>query len=145
MTEAPPAVIREIEAALREQGLGACRLDPLSRFQGTKRGRYAFLAEAEDGSRVKVRHLAAVEAAEQLERLREGLEPAFVPVLARHGPILIERWIEGRAPSAEEAEARAEEAGALLGRLHARPLGAAAPAEQGTAGYRAAPRRTWSS
>ena len=137
MTEAPPAVIREVQAALREQGLGACRLVPLSRFQGTKRGRYAFLAEADDGSPVKVRHLAAVEVAEQLERLREGLEPAFAPVLARHGPVLTERWIEGRTPTAEEAEARAEEAGALLGRLHARPAGSAAPAEQGTAGYRA--------
>lgn len=135
MTAGPPQVIAEIEAALREHGMGRCRLLPLSRFQGTKRGRYTFRAESEDGSRVKARHLATAEAARELERLRRGLEPAFAPVLARHGAVLLEQWVEGRRFATDDAEARAEEAGALLGRLHLRPLEVAAPPEQSTAGY----------
>lgn len=135
MNAEPPQVIAEIAAALREAGLGRCRLLPLSRFQGTKRGRYTFLAESEGGSRVKARHLATTEAARELERLRRGLEPAFAPVLGRHGPVLLERWVEGRQLDADDADARAEEAGALLGRLHVRPLEIAAPPQQSTAGY----------
>lgn len=135
MSETPAAVTEEIEATLEEHRLHTVRLVPISRFHGTKRGRYTFLSEGEDGSRVKVRYLVTSEAARKLEELRSGLEPAFAPVLHRRGAVLVERWVEGRPLSTEEAEARAEGAGALLGRLHARTVADGIPAEQSTAGY----------
>jgi hypothetical protein len=136
IADTPPEIAAEIHFALRTEGLSQAQLSPLSRYQGTKRGRYAFLAESPDGARVKVRHLGSRAAAEEVEGLRRGLEPAFAPVLARHGAVLIERWVEGRPLGAGEAEAYAEEAGALLGRLHAAALPAGAAREQSTADYR---------
>jgi Ser/Thr protein kinase RdoA (MazF antagonist) len=135
VTAPPAAVAAEIEAALRRQGLGPCRLTPLSRYQGTKRGRYAFLAESSDGRRVKVRHLASCEAAEEVEGLRRKLEPAFAPVLARHGAVLVEAWVEGRPLEDREAGSYAEEAGALLGRLHGLALEGSGQAELSTSDY----------
>jgi aminoglycoside phosphotransferase (APT) family kinase protein len=133
--EAPPQVRAEIEAALSQVGFEAVRLLPLSRYQGRKHGRYAFAAEAADGARLKVRHLSSAEKAAELERLRRGLEPAFAPVVARRGAVLVEEWVDGRPLAGEVPAARAEEAGALLGRLHAAPL-ADGPVERSTAGYR---------
>ena len=121
VTETAPPVEVEIGAALDEHGLGPRRLVPISRFQGRKHGRYAFLALAEDGRKVKARHVVSAEDAQRLCELREGLEPGFAPVLDRHGPVLVEEWIEGVDASEEEAARRAGEAGSLLGRLHAAP------------------------
>src|SRR5262249_37719541 len=49
-----------------------------------------------------------------------------------HGSVVLEAWVDGEPPTAPEAEARAEEAGALLGRLHARSLGPTIPAAVST-------------
>jgi hypothetical protein len=136
VTEAPAQVIAEIEAALRAEGLVSCRLLPVSRYQGSKRGRHAFLAEAADERRVKVRHLVEEPVAAELERLRRGLEPAFAPVLARHGAVLVEPWVDGRPFDEDDAETRTAEAGGLLGRLHGRALEAEeVPIEQSTSRY----------
>jgi hypothetical protein len=122
MSEAPSEVIAGVTAALEEHGADHWRLEPISRFQGMKHGRYAFFAEAADGTRLKVRHLPSADAARELERLRAGLEPSFSPVLRRTGPVLVEAWIEGRELRGEDAERHAHEAGGLLARLHATPL-----------------------
>jgi hypothetical protein len=47
---------------------------------------------------------------------------AFVYPIARSSRVLVEPWIEGAALGPREAEVRAEEAGALMGCLHAIPL-----------------------
>ena len=63
-----------------------------------------------------------VSAPAHLLELRAGLEAAFGPALAHHGRVLLEEWIDGAPLSESDAEERAEEAGALLGRLHTRAL-----------------------
>jgi hypothetical protein len=124
----------EIEAALDAHGFEPRRLVPISLFQGdNKGGRYAFLVECDDGRRVKARHLGDEEEARRLCELREGLEPAFAPVLGRRGAVLLETWVDGVDAGAEEAERRSAEAGGLLGRLHAMPLAGGAGRPQDTA------------
>jgi len=112
--------------ALREAGFDAGPLEPISAYRGEfKFGRYAFLATA-GGARAKARVFADEPTAAEQERLRAGLEDAFTPVLARHGRALVEPWIEGAPMDESESDRRLAEAGALLGRLHAR-----APVESG--------------
>ena len=129
------ALRREIDAALEQHGIGAQRLVPISPIKERSGGRAAYRVDADDGRRVKLRYLGSPEDARRLRELRAGLEPAFVPVLACYGAILIEEWIEGSLLAEADAEAWAEEAGALLGRLHATPLGGEAPVRRST--------RTW--
>lgn len=134
---APDQVQRDVEAALDAHGLGPCRLWPISPLPGRNGGRLAYRAQAQDGRVVKARHLTSREEAARLCALRAGLEPAFAPILARYGAVLVEEWVDGRQlPTDEGAEARAEEAGALLGALHVTPLPADAPSRLPTASWR---------
>jgi hypothetical protein len=134
MTE-PVASSGEIEEALTHFGLRLRGLTPVSPL-GTRKGRRrAYRVECEDGRTVKVRQVDSVEDARRLCRLRAGLEEAFAPVLAQHGPVLLEEWIEGVPLSGVDAEARLEEAGALLGRLHARALDPDEPVARSTRGW----------
>ena len=94
-------------------------LSPLGLAKGR---RLAYRVEAEDGSLVKLRVFESEVSARENEALRAGLERAFAPVRARSGRILLEHWIDGAPLSESAAQERAAEAGALLGRLHARPL-----------------------
>jgi hypothetical protein len=113
----------EVLGALARHGARAPRLTPISAFPGVKGGgRHAFRVDAGGGAILKARHMGREEDARDLQRLREGLEPAFVPVLAREGAILIEPWVPGTAP-VDNGEPIAERAGALLGRLHTFPAG----------------------
>ncbi len=119
LTEAPTAIEREVAAALEQHRFRADRVLPISPFQGKKQGRFTFLAIDADGAKLKARRFPDAASAERQEAFREGLEPAFAPVLARHGAVLLEAWIEGSAVDAEPSAALLAEAGALLGRLHA--------------------------
>jgi hypothetical protein len=112
------AMTREIEEALDREGLRPRRSVPISRPEVRKRRRFTYRVELEDGRTIKVRQLESVEAASRLLELRVGLEEAFAPAMARHGPVLLETWIEGVPLTELDPEARVEEAGALLGRLH---------------------------
>jgi thiamine kinase-like enzyme len=80
------------------------------------------------GATIKARRLEDEATARALCDLRRELPPAFVPVLARHGRVLLEPWIDGeelhgRSPSEEELAA----AGALLAALHTLTTAAGQP------------------
>jgi Ser/Thr protein kinase RdoA (MazF antagonist) len=79
-----------------------------------------------------VRHFSTCEDARRHFELRAGLEAAFAPALARHGSVLIEEWVEGLPLTELDGDRRAEEAGALLGRLHGRQLGLDVPSRIST-------------
>jgi Ser/Thr protein kinase RdoA (MazF antagonist) len=123
----PPEVSRDIEDALDRFGVRRRRIELVSPLRERKGIRLAYRVEAEDGRTIKVRHFGnPVEAGRHFE-LRAGLEAAFASVLGHCGAVVLEEWVEGTPLAGSEAVARAEEAGALLGRLHARPLGPDAP------------------
>jgi aminoglycoside phosphotransferase (APT) family kinase protein len=121
-------VAAEVRSALASHGLRGWTVETLSaRSFGRKSGRFTLRVEAADGSVIKARCFESVEAASRLAELRSRVDAAFVPVIARYGAVLLEPWIDGEALSAAQAEARAEEVGAVLGRLHATELAAEHP------------------
>jgi Ser/Thr protein kinase RdoA (MazF antagonist) len=119
----PPDVSREIGEALERHRVRCRNVELVSPLRERKGIRFAYRADTEDGCTVKLRHFGDAESARVHLELRAGLEDAFAPVLARCGAVLFEAWIDGVALTDLDPEARAEEAGALLGRLHATPLG----------------------
>jgi hypothetical protein len=123
----PVDITPEIEAAFRRFAITPRRIVLISPLRERKRARLSYRVETEDGRTVKVRQLDSIERARFLVDLRAGLEESFAPVLAHHGPVLLEEWIEGVPLTGLDGEARAEEAGALLGRLHGMPLRLDAP------------------
>jgi len=129
------AIIREIEEALDREGLRPRRSVLISPPDEHKRGRCAYRVELEDGRSIKARWLESAEAASRLFELRAGLEAAFAPATAHHGRVLLEAWIEGVPLSEIDSEARVEEAGSLLGRLHSIEV-AATPPTVGTLEWR---------
>ncbi len=137
LTEIPDEEIRqEVAAALDLRGFAAARMEPISPLHGSKRGRYTFVAEAADGSRIKARRFPDAESAAEQEDLRRGLEPAFAPVLARHGGILLELWVEGSEVGDDASAEVVAEAGALLARLHSMPPRSGDGRARGTSDYR---------
>jgi hypothetical protein len=126
----------EIDDALRHAGIRARHIALVSPMGEAKGRRLAYRVEDEAGRAVKLRQFETEAAARMVFELRAGLEPAFAPALRRHGCVIVEAWIEGRALDADEAAARAYEAGALLGRLHACPLPTGAAATARTAPWR---------
>jgi hypothetical protein len=122
----------EVREALALGGWRPCALALISPLGERKGMRYAYRVETDDGLVVKARHFGSVEEAQRVHELRLGLEDAFAPVLGRFGPVLIEAWLEGAMLGAAEAQSWTQAAGALLGRLHARPLGPGSSAEEAT-------------
>jgi hypothetical protein len=110
---------REVRDALDRLGLRTLRLALLSAADPMKRGRSTHRADLEDGSSIKARRLESAEEARRLLELRVGPADRFVRPIAHRGRVLVEPWIEGTGLGAQEAAARAREAGALLGSLHA--------------------------
>jgi Ser/Thr protein kinase RdoA (MazF antagonist) len=121
------ALRREVEEAAVLLGYRPREVATLTPRQPSKRGRSAHRVELEDGGRCKARVLESAAAVRALLRARAGLEAAFVPALAGHGRVLLEAWVDGEPLSEPAAEARAGEAGALLGRLHAATPASAPP------------------
>jgi hypothetical protein len=136
LTAAPPAVEREVAEALEQHRFAAAQVLPISPFHGKKQGRFTFLAIAADGAKLKARRFPDVAGAERQEAFREGLEPAFAPVLARHGAVLIESWVEGSGIDGDASAAVLAEAGALLGRLHAEHPASGTDSRRDTSEYR---------
>jgi aminoglycoside phosphotransferase (APT) family kinase protein len=126
----------EIGAALALHGFEAVRgvlLSPL----GEKKGRRcAYRIEDEGGKVVKVRLFENAEEARRVFEQRAALEEAFAPAVACHGAVLIEAWVEGVPLVDLDWESWVEPAGALLGRLHATPLGAHEPPNVSTRRWR---------
>jgi Ser/Thr protein kinase RdoA (MazF antagonist) len=122
-----PAITREIEEALNREGLRPRRSVLISPPDDQKRGRCVYRVELEDGRTIKARRLESAEAASRLFELRADLEGAFAPASAQHGRVLLETWIDGVPLTELDSEARAEDAGALLGRLHSIEVAATPP------------------
>jgi Ser/Thr protein kinase RdoA (MazF antagonist) len=121
----------EIRDALERNGLRPGHLSLVSPLGERKGMRYAYRVQTDDGRVVKARHFGTADEARRVYELRRRLEAAFAPVLAVSGAVLIETWVDGEMLGAD-AEAWAQTAGALLGRLHAAPLGADISTQCGT-------------
>ena len=123
-------VIAEVRSALERQGMQASQLSLLSpQSFGRKSERLSYridldvarspVQSAGGFGRIKARRLESAEEAARLVDLRARVDSSFAPVLAREGCIRLERWIDGVTLTEALAERRAEDVGALLGRLHA--------------------------
>ena len=128
---------RDVEQALARRGLAARQATLVSPLGERKGVRFAYRVDLEDGRTVKARHFGDETAARRVVELHRGLDAAFARLLDGDGPVLLEEWIDGVPLDDREAEARAGEAGAILGRLHATPLGPEVIPTAGTGGWRA--------
>jgi Ser/Thr protein kinase RdoA (MazF antagonist) len=125
----------EIRTALAAHGWtprSAALVSPLGARKG-RRG--AYRVEIDAGRVVKARQFEDAETARRGFELRAGLEAAFAPALARYDSVILEEWIEGVPVAADDWDRWVEPAGALLGRLHVRPLPPEAPATTPTRGW----------
>jgi Ser/Thr protein kinase RdoA (MazF antagonist) len=127
---------RDIDQALEQHGVTPRRVVLISPLKERKGIRFAYQVELAGGRTVKARHFGSEAAARRIFELHVGLEEAFARPLAQYGAVLIEEWIEGRPLGDGEAETWVDAAGALLGRLHARPLGAQVPMSSSTRRWR---------
>jgi thiamine kinase-like enzyme len=132
MTADLTALEMEVRDAVALGGWRVRRLALISPLGERKGMRYAYRIETDDGRLIKARHFGSEDAARRVHELRLGLEDSFAPVLRRCGAVLIEAWLEGTMLDAIEAESWTQTAGALLGRLHARPLGPDDPSAEDT-------------
>lgn len=115
----------EIVDALARIGHRARAARRISGLDLRQHPRAVYRVELVSGETIKARRLEDETTARALCAHRRGLPPAFVPVLAQHGRVLVEPWIEGaslrgRAPNPTQLAA----AGALLAALHATPASA---------------------
>lgn len=110
----------EILSSLEQSGIRILSFSRISNLNliGNSRSCYRIV---HDGGIVKARLLESEPVAEELAAFRRALPDDFTPLIARHGRVLIEEWIDGKplpdAPGTQWAEA----AGIILGDLHARP------------------------
>src|SRR5262245_30842162 len=113
-----------ILAALTEHRSSPSNIQILSPLGERKGRRLAYRVDNQDGSTIKVRVFENEAIARSVCELREGMEDAFAPVLARYGSVVIEEWIDGDPLTNHNEMSVLEPAGAILGRLHAhRPPG----------------------
>ena len=94
-------------------------LVPLQARQDFARDRASFRVDFVSGVRVKARCFENPEAAAEQTRLRAELPDAFVPVLHRSGPVVLEQWVDGVPWDAAERSADdIRSAAALLAAVH---------------------------
>lgn len=144
----PPArtpVPAEIAEALAAVGLQARAAQAITMIATPLQPRAVYRIALVSGETIKARRLEDAATARELCALRAALPPAFVPVLALHGRVLLEPWIEGtelRGVPPEPATVRA--AGAQLAALHATTTAAGRPvrATQPTQAWREFGERT---
>ncbi|HEY7923295.1 MAG TPA: phosphotransferase, partial [Vicinamibacteria bacterium] len=118
----------QLSDLLASHGLRCAKLESLSPpGRGRKAGRRTLRVETREGRVHKVRLFESAQAAAALAALRARVDVRCMPPIELRGPLLLEPWIEGERLSPEQAEARADELGRLLGQLHAaRPADAPA-------------------
>ncbi len=133
MSDAPTSTIA---AALAQVGVRTQSVTLLSLLGVGKGRRLAYRVDAEDGRRFKVREFESETVAREVQMLRDGLEDAFAPVIERCGCVLLEEWIDGVALTLADANRLAEQAGAVLGRLHSVRLPSGAPEVMSTSLWR---------
>jgi Ser/Thr protein kinase RdoA (MazF antagonist) len=113
----------EVEAAVGAEGMAGAEVELISPLGERKGRRLAYRVRSKDRT-VKLRVLDSSAVAEELESLSRGLDAAFVPVIARHGRVTVEPWVEGTLLDGDSSN-EVERAARVLGRLHA---GTARPA-----------------
>jgi thiamine kinase-like enzyme len=127
------AIERELAAVLAARNLSARRLGVVSPLGRAKGVRLAWRIDLADGTTLKLRHFGTSHDAERHLELRALLEPAFAPAIAQWDGFVVEQWIDGEPLGDDDAERRAEEAGALLARLHRTALARDVAADVDTA------------
>ncbi len=125
-------ILDAVRAALARRGWAPSEISVLSPPSARKRGRATFRVALEKGGTVeavKARWLESSAEAARLFAIRATLDEAFAPPIVADDRLLLEVWIEGARVAALGGDptsgAIAEEAGAILGRLHAHPIDAA--------------------
>ena len=118
----PDPLPTEIADALARAGFHVRRARRITALVSPLQRRTVYRLDLVTGETIKARCVEDEATARDLCVLRRGLPPAFAPVLAQHGPVLLEPWIDGeslgaRPPRPGELAA----AGALLAALHASP------------------------
>lgn len=122
MSDALPA---EIAAALAAAGLHAAGARPITTLASPRNPRAVYAIELTSGQTIKARRLEDEATARELCALRRDLPPAFAPVLACHGRVVLEPWIDGEAlGGGPPGDAALAAAGALLAALHATTVAA---------------------
>jgi aminoglycoside phosphotransferase (APT) family kinase protein len=113
----------EVLLAMRREGIADARVTPVSRWAPeSKYGRRAYRVDVADGRTVKVRRFEDEATAQEVCAVRHGIPVGYGCVLARHGSVLIEEWVEGALLDEATAEPYARVAGRLLGALHTTKL-----------------------
>lgn len=123
----PEAVTGALEAA----GLDPSSAELVSPLGEAKRFHLAWRVATVGGGTVKARLMRSPEEAAENVRLRAGLPPEFAPVLARHGAVLLEEWVDEGDAGPLPGE-RPAEAARVLARLHAAGPPAGVPEESGS-------------
>jgi aminoglycoside phosphotransferase (APT) family kinase protein len=112
-------LVRDLAWLAARLGAEVASAVPVSPLRGHGRPRTAFQVSLSDGRTVKLRRMAAVERAAQLERLLAALAPLGFPhVLLRRGRTLALEWIPGTPLEAEGDPRAIERAAELLSRIH---------------------------
>jgi len=133
----PADILADVESALRHWHIVPEHIRLVSPFAEQKRSRFAYRVDSSDGRTLKLRHVGTVVEARRVFDLCTRMEDAFAAVLAHHGPVLLESWIDGHYLDECGADAWATEAGTILARLHTTPLPPRVPPV-----YRSRERRT---
>lgn len=124
----------QVLRAIERFGVSVAAISPLSPLGSRKGRRLAYRVDGRCGNTFKVRHFESDEAAAQIMSLRAHLPACFAPVIDRHGPVLIEQWVDGRELCSEDTEFAFGQGGAILGRLHS-DSGALGQEAAGTDGW----------
>lgn len=115
----------EIAAALAQAGLQAVGARPITTLTSPRHARAVYAIELTSGQTMKARRLEDEATARQLCALRRDLPPAFAPVLACHGRVVLEAWVDGETlGGGPPGDAILAAAGALLAALHATTVAA---------------------
>lgn len=113
----------EVDAALKAEGWRWSGWECLSRFVSPALDRVTYRVDldgAGPAATVKARRMPGEQAARVQAEIRRPLPEAFVAVLARHGRVLLEEWVDGEVLGAAPDAARLREAAGLLAELHLR-------------------------
>lgn len=117
----PLSFLDDVGAALLHAGMRATAITDVTAVHFPAYRRATFRVVLDTGETVKARCFADAPAAYRQFEVRGRLPAAFVPVLAVHGRVLLERWIAGdvvgSAPSAEVVA----DAARVLANLHRMP------------------------
>jgi thiamine kinase-like enzyme len=115
------AIDDDVAAALHATGLRArtCTTVTTITVPGHHRGTYR--VELDAGTTIKARRLKDERTARLVADARKRLPSAFVRVLAHHGSVLLEEWVDGDAIGPDPDAATVSAAAELLAAVHDAP------------------------